>query len=824
MSTTVNAVPALRPLHISLDQFISTIFKGCPGVVGIAHQTPSGAWPLERWAPPRAYPQPFYFCISTVKDNPDPAQAIHRRKEDCVHTAIIVLDDIGTKIAADKISLAPSYIMETSAGNYQYGYRLTAPANPAEAAALIDALADAGFTDKGATQQTRVVRLPGSKNTKPGKSNFISRVMCWHPERAFTLDELAKAFGVTPGVAASGASQAAVGPKTVAEARAYEHTDEILAGLDRLGMVRWDDLQGSGFIGIECPWAGDHSFHDLRTGFNPELVHGNGFKCFHSHEKKSDHDVKEWLREKLGDDEWGLIEASAFAHRLKQLHDNPPFSVVDDPTSTDAGTAPGSAAAGDGAAAAVDKLTAEILRNTPRAAPVIKHTWRSIGASLDIEPVARRPEISPLLIRGAVTQIGSPPNAGKSQLAIALAVAIAAEKPELVGDTEPYKRTGDVFIVSNEDPADEVVRRRNAFMLEHKLGRTDLKREIFVNNIMGFRVAQKLDRYAPVTITPELEALGSGIDQRRSEGHDVCAVIVDTQASVLGAGLDENSNSDLAAVGTLLASWCEKHSVAMLILHHTTKDAARNRVIDMTAMRGASAMIGSVRIAAQLVPLSLSDEEKLDEAERGRWVELVVVKASYARTGGHRWFRKSGVPLPTVPEGVPDESGVLPMQPAAEQAGTLVYRKSGPDLGAVDTKDDDVLLNALARIAKAAQDGKPMLAKNGGRPERSGSAVLGPVIGNSKDRSAVLRELARRGWATRGTSPGYRGSEVEVWLPTDEGARALDERIAEIEGHAPASAAGGEPTPSEPQAEDTTLPATSVPGAGAFDDLEITFG
>lgn len=50
---------------------------------------------------------------------------------------VVVLDDIGTKVPESNIPLEPSYIIESSEGNYQYGYLLAEPIEVYEHASIL---------------------------------------------------------------------------------------------------------------------------------------------------------------------------------------------------------------------------------------------------------------------------------------------------------------------------------------------------------------------------------------------------------------------------------------------------------------------------------------------------------------------------------------------------------------------------------------------------------------------------------------------------------------------------------------------------------------
>jgi hypothetical protein len=95
----------------------------------------------------------------------------------CDYCLVLVLDDIGTKSKTPP--LAPTWVMETSAGNFQWGYAFKFDAQPKKGdfAAAVRAIADAGYTDPGACNPVRNFRIPGSVNTK--KAATLSRPAWW---------------------------------------------------------------------------------------------------------------------------------------------------------------------------------------------------------------------------------------------------------------------------------------------------------------------------------------------------------------------------------------------------------------------------------------------------------------------------------------------------------------------------------------------------------------------------------------------------------------------------------------------------------------------
>ena len=87
-----------------------------------------------------------------------------------------MLDDIGTKVPIDTLpeGLEPTYIIESSAGNYQYGFVLDEPVTDLEQAeALIQLVYESGYSDAGGKMATKLVRLPGGVNGKKGEKRLF---------------------------------------------------------------------------------------------------------------------------------------------------------------------------------------------------------------------------------------------------------------------------------------------------------------------------------------------------------------------------------------------------------------------------------------------------------------------------------------------------------------------------------------------------------------------------------------------------------------------------------------------------------------------------
>jgi len=92
----------------------------------------------------------------------------------CDFVLVMVLDDVGTKSKVPP--LAPTWKMETSKGNYQWGYIFSDQPDTKHFTAAIKAIAEAGYTDGGAINAVRNFRIPGSSTSKGGRES-LSRAL-----------------------------------------------------------------------------------------------------------------------------------------------------------------------------------------------------------------------------------------------------------------------------------------------------------------------------------------------------------------------------------------------------------------------------------------------------------------------------------------------------------------------------------------------------------------------------------------------------------------------------------------------------------------------
>ncbi len=125
-----------------------------------------------------------YYAICAVNGH-------SRRNDHFKSLNVMVCDDVGTK--ANEPDIPPSYIIETSPNNFQYGYILDTPITDIQKSRkLITALIRSGYTDAAAHGIVRLVRLPFGVNGKDDddKRNFPITLTKWSPTVRYSYDAL----------------------------------------------------------------------------------------------------------------------------------------------------------------------------------------------------------------------------------------------------------------------------------------------------------------------------------------------------------------------------------------------------------------------------------------------------------------------------------------------------------------------------------------------------------------------------------------------------------------------------------------------------------
>ena len=185
------------------------------------------------------------------------------------HCICLLLDDVGTK--SKKHPLKPTWIIETSPGNYQYGYVLRIQPTTGQFSAAIVALAAAGYTDGGAINPVRNFRIPGSVNLKPEHGGFAAKMVEFNPDLEYTLEEICAAVNVVP----AEANTAAIRKLQLVD----DGKDDVLAWLKERGDLM-EARNPEGWYGVTCPNAVEHSDGNLMGRYMPV---NRAYSCFHEH-------------------------------------------------------------------------------------------------------------------------------------------------------------------------------------------------------------------------------------------------------------------------------------------------------------------------------------------------------------------------------------------------------------------------------------------------------------------------------------------------------------------------------------------------------------
>ena len=243
----------------------------------------------------------MYFNVASFY--PDPLGGLNHKHANFAALHLIVADDIGTKVDAQRftdLNLTPSYIIESSPGNFQYGFVLDTPITDYDhACAAVQVFGCAGLTDDGGVQAGKIVRLPAGVNGKkdPAKEGFqVALVDNTGP--VYTIKTLIERVGLIIEGDKFTWDSILAGDAPIARKQysrfmnkppAYFNTanmqDVVLEWLNDADMLVGDG--GGDWVNITCPWGEFHTTGDDTAGYKPV---GRGddpmrraFKCFHEH-------------------------------------------------------------------------------------------------------------------------------------------------------------------------------------------------------------------------------------------------------------------------------------------------------------------------------------------------------------------------------------------------------------------------------------------------------------------------------------------------------------------------------------------------------------
>ena len=254
-------------------------------------------------------PRALYFGTSTTVLADDGDTPLRNKKDLFKRFHVLVLDDIGdgpnSKVPISKIpaDFEPTYIIETSDGNFQYGYVLKTPLTAiAEASALVQLVYEAGYSDGGGMMATKLVRLPDGVNGKrhdPVKAAFHVKLHTmagplWNPEDILDALDIGVEWGdvvkdadaVRKQRASLGVGTSAWSPIALQAQSSDGIVDPVAEWLYEQGMVKQET---NDFLTVTCPWADTHtsggdwgSYSPMGRGEEP-FTNKRIYNCFHEH-------------------------------------------------------------------------------------------------------------------------------------------------------------------------------------------------------------------------------------------------------------------------------------------------------------------------------------------------------------------------------------------------------------------------------------------------------------------------------------------------------------------------------------------------------------
>jgi hypothetical protein len=283
------------------DQFMRAIFAGLadplrPFVLSFpGNPKERKAWGGEAYRPDTTTTDGaalnWYFTLGTYH----PADGgYHRQEGQCATAYGVMLDDLGTKaLPLERLNACPpSFVIETSPGNYQATYLFNEPQSDlASVKALNYSMVEAGLCDPGAkSPPTRWGRLPFAVNGKTDPA-FQCRLVEWHPDRRYEINEIYEGLQL-PHAKAAGSPRRKLqvarpqsGEDGIFIPRSGEN--EVLQALKKRGLYKLP--LGGGKHDVTCPWVHEHTDQiDHGTAyFEPNDIYSiGGFKCQHGHGDK----------------------------------------------------------------------------------------------------------------------------------------------------------------------------------------------------------------------------------------------------------------------------------------------------------------------------------------------------------------------------------------------------------------------------------------------------------------------------------------------------------------------------------------------------------
>jgi hypothetical protein len=273
--------------------------------------------------------------------------------------------------------------------------------------------------------------------------------------------------------------------------------------------------------------------------------------------------------------------------------------------------------------------------------------------------------------RSCVTTTNGMPVTGKSLLSVAVAHAIAAERPDIAGLNRIERPGAVVIIAADGEGAEEFQRKEAASRKYYGLSNADFKHPIFVFEEPGpFVKKTNNGDWTPsewiIEQAPKLALM--------REDDKLALIVVDTLLGVSGGG-STSETTDMQAIVNVAKMLATVLDCSVEIINHLTKGGAKADPTSMDAGLGARPLTATSRFVSNLI-------------KAGDVVTVSIAKKSYAGgPQGSSYFEFRSVEVPIEIYDV--DNRYVGIEPRS--LGVLVPA----DLLTLKKKEDDEALEAL---------------------------------------------------------------------------------------------------------------------------------
>jgi hypothetical protein len=259
----------------------------------------------------------------------------------------------------------------------------------------------------------------------------------------------------------------------------------------------------------------------------------------------------------------------------------------------------------------------------------------------DPATIPPRPWLAPpYLMRGELTLPHGPGGGGKSQLAIAWAVALALGRP--FGRLEPLGRSR-VILTNFEDNAEEQKRRITAALQFFNASPKDLQGWLYRVCVgpAGDATMFDVDDKGAARITECGLALEQACEEIKPD-----AVFLDPLVAI--NAVPENDPQLMRRVMVLLRMRIAQHfNCAVMPLHHDNKSGDDSEAADQNNVRGTGDIVNAVRFELAVKKMSVAQAEQMgvQSDRRGFYFRLgsASSKLNYSAPEDSEWFERFAV-------------------------------------------------------------------------------------------------------------------------------------------------------------------------------------